>query len=88
MSTDDTLPRSGTHPKAFEPAPAAGVFDGSNAWIGGSFLSKDIDTLAAVQESLGNTARNNISGLSYGTLTAQAAAVEGVAVDSVNLHAG
>ncbi|TVU61202.1 hypothetical protein FQP90_14370 [Paenarthrobacter nitroguajacolicus] len=72
---------------AFEPAPAAGVFDDGNARTGGSFLSKDINTLAAVQNSLGNTASNNISALSYGTLTAQAAAVEGVAVDSVNLNA-
>ncbi len=72
---------------AFEPAPATGVFDDGNARTGGSFLSKDINTLAAVQDSLGNTASNNISGLSYGTLTAQAAAVEGVAVDSVNLNA-
>ncbi|WP_311211331.1 MULTISPECIES: alpha/beta hydrolase [unclassified Arthrobacter] len=72
---------------AFEPAPAAGVFDDANARTGGSFLSKDINTLAAVQNSLGNTASNNISGLSYGTLTAQAAAVEGMAVDSINLNA-
>ncbi|WP_257371267.1 alpha/beta hydrolase [Paenarthrobacter sp. UW852] len=72
---------------AFEPASAAGVFDDTNARTGGSFLRKDINALAAVQDSLGNVARNNISGLSYGTLTAQAAAVEGVAVDSVNLNA-
>lgn len=94
QAAGDSVSRAGTPPRlavvgwvAFEPAPAAGVYDDGNAWTGGDFLSKDIKVLAAVQDSLGNTASNNVSALSYGTLTAQAAAMEGLAVDSINLNA-
>lgn len=72
----------------FEP-PAAieAPFNDTNAAAGGQFLAKDVSGLGAVQHSLGNVSvRNNISTLSYGSLTAQKAALIGMPVDSLSMH--